>query len=226
MDNIVSSLIVVAVTGVVVILIFWLVARQKKQREATLKNMASLNGWIYEPVNEPSIKGYRLRKGDWLVEGLNETTMTHSENTGSSNVTSMTRWFSKEARLTDGIILIGPRQPDINIGGVGDFLLQNALRLMIGEEAVTAKGIERVELGSLELMQRYMIWTNRVEAAKSLLTMNVENALLGWPAKKVPPVIKYSNAGMEIKVQGVRIYDEQELYALMKIGNMLLDAAR
>ena len=226
MDDIVSSLIVVAITGVVVILIFWLVARQKKQREATLKNMASMNGWIYESVNEPSVKGYRLRKGDWLIEGLNEATMTHTENTGSSNVTSMTRWFSKEIRLTDGIILIGPRQPEINLGAMGDFVMNVALQKLLGDEAQNAKGIERVELGSLELMQRYMIWTNQVETAKELLTMNVENALLNWPAKKVPPVIKYSYAGMEIKVQGFRIYDEQELYALIKIGNMLLDAAR
>ena len=157
MDDIVSSLIVVAITGVVVILIFWLVARQKKQREATLKNMASMNGWIYESVNEPSVKGYRLRKGDWLIEGLNEATMTHTENTGSSNVTSMTRWFSKEIRLTDGIILIGPRQPEINLGAMGDFVMNVALQKLLGDEAQNAKGIERVELGSLELMQRYMI---------------------------------------------------------------------
>ena len=149
MNDIISSLIVVAVTGVVVILIFWLVARQKRQREAVLKNMASMNGWIYETVHEKDLKGYRLRKGDWLIEGLTESTNSSSGSSSTTTVSSMTRWFSKEARLVGGMVMIGPRQPDVNLGEIGSFVMNAALHLMIGNEADIARGIERVELGSL-----------------------------------------------------------------------------
>ena len=56
--------------------------------------------------------------------------------------------------------------------------------------------------------------------------MHVESALLNWPPKKVPPVIKYSPRGLEVKVQGQRLSAEEDLMALVKLGNVLLDAAR
>lgn len=225
MDDIISSLIVIAVTAVVVGLIFWLVARKNRQREAALRQLASLNGWVYEPIKEQYRKGYRLSKGAWNIEAVNTTTSNSPENTGSSTVTSETRWFNNEARLSNGMLLIGPRQPEINLGNVSGFLMQAALQLMIGDEAQDAKGIESIELGSLELMKRYMVWTNQPETAKEFLNMHVESALLNWPPKKVPPVIKYSPRGLEVKVQGQRLSTAEDLTALVKLGNVLLDAA-
>jgi hypothetical protein len=73
-------------------------------------------------------------------------------------------------------------------------------------------------------MARYMVYTNREETAKKLLDQPLENALLVWPMK-LPPVVKFSPAGIEIKVQGQRLYKEQELVALVKLGNSLLDSA-
>ena len=226
MDDIISSLIVIAVTAVVVALIFWLVARKNRQREAALRQLASLNGWVYEPIKEQYRKGHRLSKGAWSIEAVNTTTSNSPENTGSSTVTSETRWFNNEARFSGGMVLIGPRQPEINLGNVSGFLIQAALQLMIGDEAQDAKGIESVELGSLELMKRYMVWTNQPDTAKEFLNMHVESALLNWPPKKVPPVIKYSPRGLEVKVQGQRLSAAEDLMALVKLGNVLLDAAR
>jgi hypothetical protein len=224
MDNLIPGLIVVVVTGLVVGGIFWLAAHNKKKRDQALQNLASLNGWVYEAVTEKLSSGYRLHKGDWLIEGLNESTSHSSESSSSSSVSSYTRWFSSAARLPDGIVLIGPRQPDVNLAGMGDFLLQAALRLMIGSDADAAQGIQPVELGSLELMRRCMVWTNRAEVAKNLLDSQVETALLNFPGR-LPLVVKFSQAGLEAKVQGVRLYKEQELYALVKLGGALLDAA-
>lgn len=224
MEDLIPSLVVLAVTAVVVGLIFWLVAQNKKKREQAVQTLASLNGWIYEPVNERLLSGYRLRKGDWMIEALNESTGHSNDTSGSSSVTSFSRWFSSEAKLTDGIILIGPRQPEVNLAGMGDFLLQAALKLMIGSDADQAGGIQQVELGSLDLMNRYMVWTNRAEAAEKILDQGVEIALLNWPGS-IPLVVKLSAAGLEVKVQGKRLYKEQEIHALMKIGSALLDSA-
>lgn len=224
MSDLTSSLIVIVITGVLIGVIFLLVASQKKKRVASLQKLASMNGWSFELIQERLFSGWRLRKGDWTIEALNQSTSNSSENTGSSTVNSLTRWFSETVRMKDGIILIGPHQPEISFGGLGDVVQQVALRLMIGNEAEDAVGIQRVELGSLELMARYMVWTNREEIASKFLDQPLENELRAWPMK-LPPIIKYSPRGLEIKVQGSRLYKEQDLYALVKLGNSLLDSA-
>ncbi|PKN98749.1 MAG: hypothetical protein CVU42_11065 [Chloroflexi bacterium HGW-Chloroflexi-4] len=224
MNDLTSGLIVVVVTGVLIGVIFLLVASQKKRRAADLANLASKNGWRYEAVEEPLTSGWRLSKGEWVIEALNQTTKSASDNSNSSTVNSATRWFTSVVRMPDGMVIIGPHQPDINFGGLGEAVKMVALRLMIGNEFDDAIGIERVELGSLELMARYMVYTNREETAKKLLDQPLENALLVWPMK-LPPVVKFSPAGIEIKVQGQRLYKEQELVALVKLGNSLLDSA-
>jgi len=224
MSDLTSGLIVVAITGVLIGVIFLLVGAQKKKRAADLRNLASMNGWIYEPVEEQLSSGWRLRKGDWTIEALNQTTKSSSDNSNSSTVNSLTRWFSDSARMADGIVLIGPHQPEVNFGGLGEMVKMVALRLMVGSEADSAIGIERVELGSLELMARCMVWTNREESAKKFLDEPLEYELLAWPLKMLP-VIKFSPGGLEIKIQGMRLYKEQDIVALVKLGNTALDSA-
>ncbi|MHB8089583.1 MAG: hypothetical protein ACYDH2_15180 [Anaerolineaceae bacterium] len=224
MSDLTSGLIVVAVTGVLIGVIFLLVAAQKKKRTITLRHLAGMNGWSYEPVEEQLSSGWRLRKGEWTIEALNLTSKNASDNSNSSTVNSQTRWFSSAVCMKDGIILIGPHQPEINLGGLGEMMRQVFLRVMIGDEAVNAEGIQQVELGSLELMARYMVWTNREESAKQLIDQQLENELRAWPMK-LPPVVKFSPAGLEIKLQGLRLYKEQDIYALVKLGNTLLDSA-
>lgn len=224
MNDLTSGLIVVVCTAVVVGLIFLLVARHNRHREAALRNLASLNGWTFEAISERHTKGVRLRKGEWLIEAVNTSSHGPSDTADSSTVTSLTRWFSDVVRMPDGIVLIGLRQPEIGLANISTFLVQAALGLMIGDEAKNAEGIQQVELGSLELMSRFMVWTNREEAAKKLLDQAVENALLNLP-KRLQSVVKYSPSGLEIKIHGVRLYKEEDLYALVKLGAALLDSA-
>jgi hypothetical protein len=224
MEDIISSLYVVAVTALVVIVIFWLVNRNKKKREEDMQKLASLNGWVYETVNERLSSGYRLRKGEWMIEALNETTAHSSGDSGSSNVASKTCWISGKARMAEGIVLIGPRQPEINLGNISSFLVQATLGIMIGNEAENAKDIHPIELGSLELMKRYMVWTNQDDMAKELLDLPVESALVNCPSR-LQPVVKFSPSGLEVKIMGRRVYEEKELYALVKLGSALLDAS-
>lgn len=220
MSDLTIGLIIVAITGLLVGMIFLLVFWNKKQRETALRAMAGKNGWVLEIVNDQNASGYRLRKAEWMIESLNQT----STDSNSTTVNSLTRWFSEAVRMPDGMVLIGPHQPDINFGGLGEMVKQVALRVMIGSEFDSATGIERVELGSLELMARYMVWTNREEIAKKLVDHQVENALRAWPLK-LPPVVKFSPAGLEIKYQGPRLFKEQDITALVKLGNILLDSA-
>ncbi len=222
MSDLTMGIIIVIATVLFVALIFILVAAQKRKRISALRGLASLNGWSFETVEDNNASGWRLRKGEWILEALNQSTKSSSEN--STTVNSTTRWFSDAMRMPDGIVLIGPHQPEINFGGLGEVVKMVALRLMVGSEFDSAIGIERVELGSLELMAKYMVWTNREERAKKFLDETLENALRAWPLK-MPPLVKFSPAGLEIKIQGQRLFKEQDIYALIKLGSTALDSA-
>lgn len=224
MGNLILSIPVLLGTAILIGLVFWWSNKKKKEREQKLRTLANQYGWVYEPVAERLASGYRLKKGEWMIEALNQTTDHSGETAGSSNVMSATRWWSGAAKMTQGMVLIGPRQPAVDLGGIGDFLIQAALRLMIGNEADFAGGIEEVVMGRLSFNDRYMVWTNQEEAAKKLLDMEVENALINWPMKLLP-VVKFSPIGMEIKLQTQRLEKPEEIVALVKLGDALLAAA-
>jgi hypothetical protein len=216
------GLIVVIVTIMVIVLIFWLVRHNKTAREQLLRTLANSNGWTYEPVNEQKTLGYRMKNSAWTIEAINTSTGAFG---ATSTVMSTTRWFSDSSKLPEGIVMIGPRQPALDLTGFGDILQQAELKLMIGNDADQAKDIKTVELGSLELMNRYMVWTNQAESAAKLLNKDVEVALLNWPGT-IPLVVKYSQGGMEVTVQGKRLYKEVEICALVKIGESLLGSTK
>ncbi len=224
MGDLIPSLIVIAITGLVVGLIFYLVHRNKTAKEKAVRDLAAANGWVYEPVSERLSSGFRLRKGNWVIESLTTSSSNSEAGPGSSTTSSSTRWACAEPRLPDGMVLIGPRQPEVNLGNVSSFLMQAALALMIGPDAKNAEGIQQVELGSLALMRRFMVWTNREEAARKLISQQVESALVNW-SNKLLPVVKFSPAGLEVSVKQARLYQEADLYALVKLGNALEDAA-
>jgi hypothetical protein len=224
MSGLITGLIIIVIIVVFVGLIFVLTGAQKRKRETNLRTMASMNGWNFEPVKNKAATGWKLHKGEWTIEALNQSTNSSSDNSTSTTVANLTRWFSDVVRMPEGIVMIGPHQPDINLGGIGDVMLQFALRLMIGDEADFTDGIQRVELGSLELMSRYMVWTNQEEIAKKLVDDQLENDLRAWPLK-MPPVIKFSPRGLEIKIQGECLFKEEDIVALVKLGNTLLDSA-
>ncbi len=224
MDDLIPSLIVIAATALLVGVIFYLVHRNKVAKESAVKTLAAANGWIYEAVTERLSSGFRLRKGNWMIESLTTSSSKPEAGPGSSTTSSSTRWFCSEPRLPDGMVMIGPRQPEVNLGNINSFLMQAALALMIGPDAKDAAGIQQVELGSLALMRRFMVWTNREEAARKLISQQVESALLNW-SNKLLPVVKYSSSGLEVSVKEARLYKEADLYALVKLGNALEDAA-
>ncbi len=223
MADLLPNLIVLGATLVGVVLIFWLVARNKRQRDQRLQTLASRQGWIFEKLSDRKSSGFRFRKGEWTITAVNETT-TSGGDTTSSNVSALTRWHSTAARLAQGIVLIGPRQPALNLGGFSAILMQAALRLMIGPVAEDAKDIQELTLGSLALNDRFMIYTNQEETARKLLDTSVETALLAWPGK-VPLIVRYSKTGLEVEIQGKRLDNEAELITLVKLGNALLEAA-
>ena len=220
MSDIVGSLFVIAATAIVIIVIFVLVNKRNKKREQIIIELAKQKGWRYEKIKERLIDGYRLYGTHWTLEGLRESSNTTSDS-GSSSVRDYTLLRTNEVQFSPGVMMIGPKQPEINLGGISEVLKHTMLKLMVGDEADDAEGIQESLIGRMALRERYMVWTNQEEKAREVLTPEVENALILYPGK-VPPVVKINAKGLEVKLISLRLQTWAEINGLVAIGEAFL----
>ncbi len=220
MDDLTVSLLVVLGTGLVVAFIFLAVARAKKQKLAQIQQLAREKGWAYEAVRERLGAGYRLRGPGWTFEAL--TTSTGGpEAEGSSNVTSSTRWESDRAALPGHTLLIGERVGHPALGPLADTLLQQALKMILGDEAADAEGLSEIPAGSQTFQQRYMLWATDPADAERVLTPQVERVLLDWPLKPLP-IVRLTPRGLRIDILHRRVEDLKEVEAIITLGKLLM----
>lgn len=220
MGDIIGGVIVVLVTAIIIGIIFYLVHLRRNKNEKEMEEIISRNGWRYEKVNERLKAGYRIYGPRWTLEGLRISSESSSD-TGSSNIRDYTLLRTPDASFSPGILMIGPKQPEINLGGISEVLKQTMLKLMVGDEAEGAEGIQESLIGRMALRERYMVWTNREEAARELLTPEIENALIRYPGK-VPPVVKLKAGGLEVKLLSIRLRNPEEIEGLVAIGEAFL----
>ena len=220
MSDLFGGLIVVIVTGILVGVIFVLVSTRRNKAEKVMEELVTKHGWRYEKVNERLKAGYRIFGSRWKLEGLRLSSESSSD-TGSSNIRDYTLWQSMDVTFSPGILMIGPKQPEINLGGISDVLKQTMLKLMVGDEADGAEGIQESLIGRMALRERYMVWTNQEEVARGVLTPEIENALIRYPGK-VPPVVKINARGLEVKLISQRLQKPEEIEGLVAIGEAFL----
>ncbi len=218
MDDIITSLLVVFGTAILVGMLFIFLAYRKRKSEQVLIELANRKHWRYEKVSERLEAGYRFHGDNWVMEGLRVSSGSSSSTT---HMRDYTRWFSAQASFSPGVFMIGPKQPDVNLGGISDVLKNTMLKLMIGDEAEDALSIEESLIGRMALRERYMMWTNQEEKARELLTPEIENALIRYPGK-IPPVVKINSKGVEIKLISQRLEKADEIEGLVAIGEAFL----
>jgi hypothetical protein len=216
MNDILTSLIVVAVTAVAVAAIFWFSARAKKRQEDAIRRLAAERGWTCEIIREPLAWGMRLSGPDWRLEAVSRSSGQESDS-GSSNVSQSTRW---QADRPGRSVLVGARPTANPAVSFGAMLIQQTLRAMLGDEDGT--GLSEVKTGNAALDHRYMIWARDLDDAEALLTPAVTAALLDW--KDAPLVVKRTASGLQIEIAGRRLQKEDELIGLVRIGEALLAA--
>jgi len=221
MSDLAGGLLVILGTAIVIGIIFLVVHKRKTDTSQSIQELATKKGWRYEMVDERLSSGYRLHGRDWIFEALSASTSTNS-GPGSSEISNLSRWFTSQAVFDPGILLIGPKQPNVELGGIGEVIKQTMLRLMIGKDADDALGIEEALIGRMALRERYMVWTNQEENARQVLTVEVENALILYPGK-IPPVVKLNSAGLEVKVISHVLEKPEEIAALIAIGEAFLE---
>lgn len=213
MDDITLSLIVILVTGLVVVLIFVLVRRNRGEQEKRLAQMALERGWRLELVKDRLAYGQRIHHRDWVIE-LMTLSSGNPEAEGSSNVTASTVW---KAPVTGSTVLVGPRTTQINLGGLGETITRQLLQMALGEEA---EGLEEVKAGSEEFQKRYMIWAKDPEVVVRLINPFFESVLLDWA--KYAPMIKRTAQGLSIELRNFRLKKPEEIITLTKLGEFLL----
>ena len=213
MNDITLSLIVILATGLLVILIFVLVRRNRSVQEKRLAQMALERGWRLELVKEPLSYGQRIHHRDWVIELLTESS-GKPEAEGSSNVTASTVW---KAPVTGSTVLVGPRTTQISLGGLGETITRQLLQMALGEEA---EGLEEVKAGSGEFQKRYMIYAKDPEMVVRLINPFFESTLLNW--SKYAPMVKRTAQGLSVELRNFRLKKPEEIDTLAKLGEFLL----
>jgi len=220
MSYLISGLFVILITSILIGITFLIVFRNKNQAAQGVQSLAAQKGWRYEKVNEAHANGYRLRGRDWTYEAIKGTSLIIS-NTASLDSAQVSQWSTTVLNFTPGILLIGPKQFNVDLGGIGAVVNQAMLTLMIGDAADDALGIEESLIGHMALHERYMIWTNQEEKARDLLTTRVENALIQYPGK-IPPVVKFNKDGLVVKVFSKILDKPEEIAGVIAIGEAFL----
>ena len=221
MGDLAGGLLVLLGTAIFIGIIFLVINKRKTDTVQVVQALAARKGWRFEKVSERLASGYRLIGNGWTYEAI-KTASSTSSGPGSSEIATVSRWFTNQVFFDPGILLIGPRQPNVDLGGIGEMLKQTMLRLMIGKEAEDALGIEEALIGRMALRERYMVWTNQEEKAREVLTVEVENALILYPGK-IPPVVKFNSSGLEVKVISHVLEKPEEIAALIAIGEAFLE---
>ncbi len=216
MNDIVLSLIVIALTGVVVAVIFILTKRAKKQQLERLDGLARQKGWQFEAIKERLSNGYRMKGGNWTLEAL-KIARGQSVEPQQSNISSETLLKSSSLYLPGRNLLVGPKPAQVDLGGFGEMLKQKLIQTVLGD---SGKGMAEVQTGSSFFRERFMTLANDPEDARRILTPQVEQLLLKLEAKK--PVLKVSQAGLEIKLDNDYLEKDDDIINFVELGEALL----
>lgn len=214
------SLIVIAVTALVVAGIFIYSRRRKDEQHQRLQALALQQGWVYEPYKEMLSSGYRLKAPDWVVEAQIIAQGADPE-PHTSNISKQTRFTSQSVFLPGRFLLIGPILPDVELGSFGEMIRQKVIQKFLGENAGT---LQPVQAGSSAFMKRFSILASDPHDVQRLFPLEAEPLMLRW--KNTLPVVKISKDGLEIRMENKYLNAGEDLQAFIQLGEYFLKRSR
>lgn len=217
MEDLIASLPVIAVTLVIVVLIFWLTNRSKKMKLQAIMDLAAKEGWGFEQVRGRLEGGFRLTGRDWTLESISRSTGVQSDS-GSSNIEQFTRWISPRAPAADRLIYIGERPAAASAHYAGD-LIRQAFLYALGDDAA---GITEVAAGTGSLRKRFLLMSRKAEDLEYLLTPRLENLLVNYPGSA--PLARLDRKGILLEFKGRAVEKPEEILAIVRLGEAFLDA--
>ena len=214
------SLVVIAITGLLIIGIFIFVQQRKKAAENDLRELSSQRGWSYEPFKEPLKWGYRLVSPVWTLEAASEASGNSVE--PSQNDVSQKTLINAPDLIAPGLLLIQPR-------GKTSKPLSPMEEKLAGLAARSFSGgfygdLQEIPAGSADFRNHFMMMGQTGDLETKLISPRVENILLNW--KGVRPWIKFDNGGMQIEIKGKHITKKEEIKALADLADTFASAFR
>ncbi len=232
MQGLIIAVIILAILGGVV----WFTQRRQKIDETALAQVAQSQGWQYEKsyqlahLGSGNVLRYQFSsvqedRGAWTLD-----IESASAGAGGSSQQN-TIWRSEEVKLSEGLVLIGPRPKDMpasfDLGGV---LIQAALQMLLrgalGNDAPDTAKVREVRRGSPDFLQHYLVFATDEALAGRLLTSHVERALLALTQslkEKQRPAVVFWNRGLQVKCVGL-ITDPPNLQRIAALGGTLKSA--
>lgn len=216
MNDLTISFIVILITVLFAGLVLVLTGRRRRQKAEAVKQMAASHGWHYEPIKDSENEGFAIQGVDWRFESITSTSANQS-NRVSISEKFPTCWSTTSVRSENGLVLIGPKVPSIDIGNLGNILLQQVLHMFLGDEADQINEITEVHMDRPALENKISVWAASEEAALRFLTFNVENTLLNWKMKELP-VVKITSKGIAITLVNGSTQTPEEILAVIDLG--------
>ena len=230
MDDLMTSLLVILITSLLVGGLFLWLAWRKKQQTAALLSFVQQRGWEMIPINERLVSGYRLEgvteSVSWQYESL-KTTQDTPAAPGSSEVQTIQRWHSERIGLPNSLVAMGPKTPgseiNLNSSGMQSFIVQTALRMMLGDDAHLMNGLIQQPYGSAEFQAHYMIWAHHLEDVRRLLSSGVEQQMLGWKGNRAV-LVKLKADGLDISLPRSASLTPADVEKLVELGVRLVQS--
>lgn len=228
MSDITANLIVLAVIGSLIGLLFLYLRMRKKKKQTLLLDFAREKGWQAQVISEPLTSGLRISgsrpKGNWTLESVARSSGTDA-GPGSSNVILLTNWWSNSIEKSNISIVLGPRfssQVGTSFLARGNPLRDATLRLLLGDSASWISTLEAVDAAAFGLGDHFLMLTDRPEEVGTFLKSNLVEALNKFP-RSIQPVIIFGNCRLEMRLNNVRLQEPSELESFINLGSALIE---
>lgn len=222
MDDMSLNLVVIATTGLAIAGLFLYLSIRKRRKQADFEAAAEARGWRVQRIEEPLTSGYLLTGGSasapWSLE-TRAIAASRSSESGSSDISHTTRWWSKAIALSGRAVVLGPALPGVSAlsGGLDSPLARMALQAMLGVDAAWVTQLRPVALGERAAKLPLLCLANDPADAQRLLTPEVIQAFSALPVN-LKPVLKLRSEGLEISLPTQQLDEAKDIAALVALG--------
>lgn len=209
MNDMVSGLMVAALTAVAVAAIFFWTGRVKNRKIEALRSLCVGRGWNYERVGGPLHHGHRIAGDGWIFEAMSRSGGRETA-PGSFDWGHSSQWSAAGADPGRSTFILGSR-----LSGMLDLsrMPPHLLSRYLGDEIA---GLRPFTAGE-RLQSRYVLFAREKPPALGFLEARSEDLLLAWPGKR-PIVVRSSPARLSLTALNQRLEEPQAVAAFIELG--------
>jgi hypothetical protein len=212
MNDVISGIVVAAVTAIGVAGIFFWVGQAKKKRIAALRALCVQRGWTYRYDSGALHHGHHIQGDGWVFEAVSRSGGRETA-PGSSDWGHSTQWSAQGEDPGRSTFILGSR-----LGGMLDIsrMPPSLLSRFLGEESA---GLQLVSANE-RLDPRYVLFAREKRPAAGLFSSRGEELLLGW-SPKLPLIIRSSPARLSLAIHNRRLEKPEDVALFIELGKSL-----